>query len=74
MTNPDSKLRVAFLALARTTFDMELANETIDRARENLMAAGMTLLGPSGAITAGYSTDAQLEAMLDALLTRGEAP
>ena len=49
--NADNKLRVAFLALARTTFDMALANEINDRARDRLKASGLLLQGPSNPIT-----------------------
>jgi L-fucose isomerase-like protein len=60
MRNPDNKPRVAFLALARTTFDMALANDTIDRARGSLTTAGMTLLGPANAITNASEATAAL--------------
>ena len=39
-------LRIAFLPLLRTTFDVALADEMIRLARETLTAAGLELVGP----------------------------
>ncbi len=51
MIDTKDNLKVAFLALARTTFDMALAGETIREARENLRAAGLEPQGPEDPIT-----------------------
>lgn len=44
-------LRVAFIPLVRTTFDVALANDMIGLACEALTAAGLELIGPLQAIT-----------------------
>jgi L-fucose isomerase-like protein len=41
------ELRVAFVPLARPTFDIQLAADTAAMARRRLMEAGLTLIGPS---------------------------
>ena len=44
-------LRIAFLPLLRTTFDVALADEMIRQARETLTAAGLELVGPAQPIS-----------------------
>jgi hypothetical protein len=39
-------LRVAFIPLVRTTFDVALANDMIRMAREALISTGLELIGP----------------------------
>lgn len=46
-----SAYRVAFLPLLRTTFDVELAHQTIAQARLQLQAAGLELFEPQEPIT-----------------------
>jgi len=43
--------RIAFVPLARTTFDIPLASQMTQNARDCLQAAGMTLVGPDELIT-----------------------
>ena len=42
---------IAFIPLARTTFDINLANQITQSARNNLIDSGFTLLGPDNLIT-----------------------
>ena len=44
-------LRIAFIPLVRTTFDVALAGEMIHAARQALLAAGLELVGPAEAVT-----------------------
>ncbi len=44
-------LRIAFLPLVRTTFDVPLAESVISEARQALLAAGFELTGPAQALT-----------------------
>src|SRR5690606_27092750 len=44
-------LRIAFLPLIRTTFDVPLAEDMIRQARASLLAAGFTLDGPPEPVT-----------------------
>lgn len=44
-------LTIGFVALARTTFDMELAQKVIEQARTCLEAAGFVLTGPQTLVT-----------------------
>lgn len=44
-------LRIAFLPLVRTTFDVPLAEAMIAEARQALLAAGFELTGPTHALT-----------------------
>jgi L-fucose isomerase-like protein len=44
-------LRIAFLPLIRTTFDVVLAEQVASRARQTLLDAGFSLVGPQQAIT-----------------------
>jgi L-fucose isomerase-like protein len=43
--------RIAFIPLARTTFDIPLANEVTQQARQALVAAGLELTGPDELVT-----------------------
>ena len=45
------KLSLAFLPIARTTFDIALAQKLTDTARRSLRAAGLDLIGPVDLIT-----------------------
>jgi len=45
------KLTLAFFPIARTTFDLDLANRLADAARTSLEQAGVSLLGPEDLIT-----------------------
>jgi L-fucose isomerase-like protein len=63
MSNQDYNPRVALLPMARTTFDMALANQMIERARESLTTAGMTLMGPSDAITDASEAEGALSGL-----------
>lgn len=56
-------LRIAFAPLARTTFDMQLANEVTHSARQSLAQAGMELIGPSGLITDAAQAQAAAQAL-----------
>jgi len=44
-------LRIAFLPLIRTTFDVPLAETMISEARQSLLAAGFELVGPAEGLT-----------------------
>ena len=44
-------LRIAFLPLIRTTFDVPLAEKMISEARQALVAAGFHLVGPAQSVT-----------------------
>lgn len=44
-------LRIAFLPLIRTTFDVPLAEAMISEARQTLLAAGFELVGPAQGLT-----------------------
>ncbi len=44
-------LRIAFLPLIRTTFDVSLAETMITEARQSLLAAGFELVGPAQGLT-----------------------
>ncbi len=44
-------LRIAFLPLIRTTFDVPLAEMMITEARQSLLAAGFELIGPAQGLT-----------------------
>jgi len=44
-------LRIAFLPLVRTTFDVPLAETMIGAARQSLLAAGFELTGPTQGLT-----------------------
>jgi L-fucose isomerase-like protein len=44
-------LHLGFVAILRTTFDVDLAREIIDRARSTLTHAGYALLGPTEPVT-----------------------
>ncbi len=44
-------LTVAFVPLARTTFDIPLAEQVTAATRTNLVAAGLSLIGPQGLVT-----------------------
>jgi len=46
-----TNLRIAWIPLVRTTFDVPLAHEMIAAARQALTAAGLTLVGPAEPIT-----------------------
>ncbi|GAB4480061.1 MAG: L-fucose/L-arabinose isomerase family protein [Anaerolineales bacterium] len=64
-------LRVAFLPLIRTTFDVPLAETMISEARQTLLAAGFELLGPAQAVTdfaAAQSAADELSALFFDLL------
>ncbi len=59
-----SKLRIAFIPLIRSTFDVALANEMISSAREALVAANLELIGPAEAVmdlAAAQSAAAELD-------------
>lgn len=43
--------RIAFMPIARTTFDLELAQQVTQTARQHLQTAGVELLGPQELIT-----------------------
>jgi L-fucose isomerase-like protein len=43
--------RIAFIPLARTTFDIPLANDVTEQARRSLQAAGLELIGPKELVT-----------------------
>ncbi len=43
--------RIAFAPLIRTTFDVELANQAIQQARQHLLACGLELIEPEQPIT-----------------------
>jgi len=43
--------RIAFLPLIRTTFDVELAKEAIQQARQHLQSAGLQIFEPEQPIT-----------------------
>ncbi|MFO8037250.1 MAG: L-fucose/L-arabinose isomerase family protein [Anaerolineales bacterium] len=45
-----SDLHLAFISIARPTFDIEFAKEKTDAARANLLGAGMDLSGPEGLV------------------------
>lgn len=49
--------QLGFVALARTTFDMPLAGEMIERIRSQLSDAGFTLRGPSTPLTSTEEAD-----------------
>jgi L-fucose isomerase-like protein len=56
-------LRIAFLPLIRTTFDVPLAETMINEARQSLLAAGFELVGPAQGLTdlaAAQATAAEL--------------
>jgi L-fucose isomerase-like protein len=44
-------LRIAFVPLVRTTFDVAFANEMIAAARQQLVEAGYELVGPESSVT-----------------------
>ncbi|MBN1665516.1 MAG: L-fucose/L-arabinose isomerase family protein [Anaerolineales bacterium] len=46
-----STARIAFMPIARTTFDLELANQVTQSARAQLISAGLELCGPETLIT-----------------------
>lgn len=46
-----SQLTIAFIPLARQTFDLELARKMAQNARENLLQGGFKLIGPDDLIT-----------------------
>ncbi len=48
--------RIAFVPLARTTFDIPLANEVTQAARSALLSAGLQLVGPEQLVTDLSST------------------
>ncbi len=56
-------LRIAFAPLARTTFDMSLANEVTQSARQSLAEAGFELVGPAELITDAASAQAAAHAL-----------
>jgi L-fucose isomerase-like protein len=45
------ELRIAFIPLVRTTFDVAFADEMIRMARASLTAAGLELIGPAEAVS-----------------------
>ena len=47
----DTTTTIGFVPLARTTFDIELATQVTETAREALENAGFTLTGPDGLVT-----------------------
>jgi len=69
---PTNSYRIAFVPLARTTFDIPLANEVTQAARAALESAGLELLGPEQLITdldAARETASQLSSQeIDLLL------
>lgn len=56
-------LRIAFAPLARTTFDLQLANQVTQAARQSLVQAGMELTGPSELITDAAQAQAAAQAL-----------
>lgn len=44
-------LRIAFVPIARSTFDMDLASQVTEAARAHLQAAGFKLVGPAQLVT-----------------------
>ncbi len=58
------QLRLGFISIARTTFDIPLAEEVTARARAHLEAGGFALAGPEGLVT----TVEQIEAALKPLV------
>ena len=43
--------KLGFIAIARTTFDVALAEQVTATARENLQKAGFVLVGPDALVT-----------------------
>ncbi|HEY9075964.1 MAG TPA: L-fucose/L-arabinose isomerase family protein [Anaerolineaceae bacterium] len=60
-------LKIAFISLARTTFDIPFAQEMADQLRSALVAAGFTLTGPATLVT-------DLPAAQEAALSLAEEP
>jgi L-fucose isomerase-like protein len=46
-----TELRIAFIPLARTTFDIPFATEMTEIARHSLLQAGLTIVGPEYLVT-----------------------
>ncbi|RME74841.1 MAG: fucose isomerase [Chloroflexi bacterium] len=59
--NPSSDLTLGFIAIARPTFDIPLAEEVTRQARETLTAAGLSLVGPDGLVTRPEEAEAALQ-------------
>lgn len=58
MQNGD--LRIGFIAIGRTTFDMALAAQVTAQTRSQLEANGLTLIAPEGIVTTGDEVKAAL--------------
>lgn len=56
---------LGFVAILRTTFDVALAQEMIDRARSLLISSGYDLLGPEGPVSTLDEARAAAESLAD---------
>lgn len=61
-------LKVGFVSIIRTTFDVPLAQEVEDAARARLMGAGFALAGPDSSLTTLEEAQAAAAALADAQL------
>jgi len=57
----NAHLQIGLIPLARTTFDIDLANDVLARARTELSAAGFTLHGPTSLVTRVDEVDQTIE-------------
>ncbi|MCA9905924.1 MAG: hypothetical protein KC547_18840, partial [Anaerolineae bacterium] len=60
------ELKIAFISIIRTTFDVELAQQVAETAREQLAAAGMNLVGSSASVTTLDEANTRAEQLADA--------
>lgn len=63
------RLRIGFVPIGRTTFDMALAEEVTQAAYQHLAAAGFQLVGPAEPVTAADAVQSLLSGFDDTLDT-----
>jgi L-fucose isomerase-like protein len=63
MTTRAGGTTIAFIPIARTTFDIPLAAEMAGQVRKSLTQAGFTLVGPEGLVTGGEEAAAAMAAL-----------
>lgn len=56
-------VHIGLVAIARTTFDMELAREVTAQTRQQLTTAGMTLVGADVIVTSAEEAEAAIDAL-----------
>ncbi len=64
--NSMPEIKIAFISIIRTTFDVELAQRVAESARTQLAASGVTLVGPSASVTTLDEANARAEVLADA--------